>query len=113
MIEFIFERYNYWIIIFLMMIGLYITFQAGNMIKRMVGLSVFQTSVFLFYITLSKVRGGSAPILFGKDDPHAADHGGDHGGGHGDAAHGATHHAGDVDGPVGTGPDEMVRQEGC
>ena len=98
MIEFIFERYNYWIIIFLMMIGLYITFQAGNMIKRMVGLSVFQTSVFLFYITLSKVRGGSAPILFGKDDPHAADHGGDHGGGHGDAAHGATHHAGDVDG---------------
>ena len=48
MIEFIFERYNYWAIIILMMLGLYVTFQAGNMIKKMVGLSVFQTSVFCF-----------------------------------------------------------------
>lgn len=65
--EFILERYNYWMIIILMMIGLYITFQSGNMIKRLVGLSIFQTSVFLFYVTLSKVAGGTAPILFGKD----------------------------------------------
>ncbi len=88
MIEFIFERYNYWAIIFLMMIGLYVTFQSGNMIKRMVGLSVFQTAVFLFYITLSKISGGSAPIMFGKDYPKK--HGDDaHGAGHGaDAAHG-------------------------
>ncbi len=97
MIEFIFERYNYWAVIFLMMIGLYITFQAGNMIKRMVGLSVFQTSVFLFYITLGKVNGGSAPILFGKDDPHGAEHGAEHGAGHGDAAHGAVAHGGGAD----------------
>ena len=47
MAEFIFERYNYWAVIFLMMIGLYVTFQAGNMIKRLIGLSVFQTSVML------------------------------------------------------------------
>ena len=92
MAEFIFERYNYWAIILLMMVGLYVTFQAGNMIKRMVGLSVFQTSVFLFYVTLGKISGGSAPILFGRDYPK--DHGGhgegDHGGGHGaEAGHGA------------------------
>ena len=60
---------GYWIIISLMMTGLYITFAATNLIKRMVGLSVFQTSVFLFYITLSKVAGGTAPILYGKDYP--------------------------------------------
>ena len=91
MAEFIFERYNYWAIIILMMLGLYVTFQAGNMIKRLVGLSVFQTSVFLLYITLGKIAGGSAPILFGKDYPK--DYGDDHGGGHGDAAaHGAAGH---------------------
>lgn len=88
MAEFIFERYNYWAIILLMMLGLYVTFQAGNMIKRMVGLSVFQTSVFLFYITLGKITGGSAPILYGHDYPkaHGDGHGDDHGGDHGASA---------------------------
>ena len=84
MTEFIFERYNYWAIIFLMMIGLYVTFQAGNMIKRLVGLSVFQTSVCLFYVTMGKIYGGSAPIMYGEDMP-----GESHGEAHGaDAAHG-------------------------
>lgn len=76
MLEFILERANYWAIIGLMMIGLYITFASGNLIKRLVGLSLFQTSVFLFYVTLGKVAGGTAPILFGADTPY-------HGGGHG------------------------------
>lgn len=67
MLEFIAARGNYWLIIALMMTGLYITFEANNLIKRLVGLSVFQTSVFLFYITLSKVAGGTAPILMGGD----------------------------------------------
>ena len=67
MTEFILERINYWAIIALMMTGLYITFASTNMIKRMTGLSVFQTSVFLFYITLGKVSGGTAPILYGRD----------------------------------------------
>lgn len=67
MVEFILGRYNYWAIIALMMIGLYITYQSNNLVKKMVGLSIFQTSVFLFYITLGKVTGGTAPILFGRD----------------------------------------------
>lgn len=67
MLEFILARGSYLLVIALMMTGLYITFEAQNLIKRLVGLSVFQTSVFLFYITLSKVAGGTAPILFGKD----------------------------------------------
>lgn len=69
MVEFVLERANYWAIIGLMMVGLYITFAARNMIKRLVGLSLFQTSVFLFYVTLAVVAGGSAPILYGKDYP--------------------------------------------
>jgi len=92
MIEFILERANYWAIIGLMMMGLYITFASTNKIKRLVGLSVFQTSVFLFYITLGKVAGGTAPILFGRDLPK---HSEDHGGGH--AADGAHEAAGFTD----------------
>ena len=75
MLEFILERANYWAIIGLMMIGLYILFEASNMIKKLVGLSVFQTSIILFYITLSRIDGGTAPIFFGGD---AKGHGGDH-----------------------------------
>lgn len=85
MTEFILERANYWAVIALMMTGLYITFAATNMIKRLVGLSIFQTSVFLFYITLSKVSGGTAPIMFGRDLPKKG-HGGGHGEGYPDAA---------------------------
>ena len=59
MLEFLLERANYWAIIGLMMIGLYITFASGNLIKRIVGLSLFQTSVCLFYVTLGKVAGGT------------------------------------------------------
>ena len=54
-------------IIGLMMIGLYIAFAATNLIKRLVGLGLFQTSIILFYISLSRIDDGTAPILFGKD----------------------------------------------
>jgi len=59
--------YNYWVVIVLMMAGLYILIARYNLIKKMIGLSVFQTSIFYLYISLGKVSGGSAPILV--DDP--------------------------------------------
>ena len=55
--------FNYWIVVVLMMIGFYIVISHGNLIKKVVGLNVFQVSVFVFYISMSKVRGGTAPIL--------------------------------------------------
>jgi multicomponent Na+:H+ antiporter subunit C len=55
--------YNYWIVVVLMMIGLYIVIAHGNLIKKMVGLTIFQTSVFIFYISMAKADGGTAPIL--------------------------------------------------
>ena len=54
---------NYWIVIFFMMIGLYIVISHGNLIKKIVGLNIFQVSVFVLYISISKINGGSAPIL--------------------------------------------------
>lgn len=56
-------QYNYWIVVVLMMIGFFIVIAQGNLIKKVIGLNIFQTSVFIFYVSLGKVEGGSAPIL--------------------------------------------------
>jgi len=55
--------FNYWIVIFLMMAGFYIVIAHDNLVKKIVGLNVFQASVFLLYITFGKVNGGTAPII--------------------------------------------------
>jgi multicomponent Na+:H+ antiporter subunit C len=55
--------YNYWIVILLMMAGFYLVMASGNLIKKIVGLTIFQTSVFLLYISIGKVSGGTAPII--------------------------------------------------
>lgn len=73
--EFILDRAGYWAIIGLMMISLFIAFSAENLIKRLVGLSLFQTTICLFYIILAKVTGGTAPVLLKEDMPyHPAGH---------------------------------------
>lgn len=58
-----FALYNYWIVIILMMAGLYIMIARHNLVKKMIGLSIFQTSIFYLYISMGKVAGGTAPIL--------------------------------------------------
>jgi len=55
--------FNYWVVIVLMMIGLYIVIARGNLVKKIIGLNIFQTAVFIFYISAGKVSGGTAPIL--------------------------------------------------
>ena len=55
--------YNYWIVIVLMMTGFYIVIARRNLIKKIIGLNIFQTSVFILYITMGKVAGGTAPIV--------------------------------------------------
>jgi len=56
-------HYNYWITVFLMTAGLYIVIARGNLVKKLIGLSIFQTSVYLLYVAPSKVVGGTAPII--------------------------------------------------
>ena len=55
--------YNYWIVVFLMMAGFYIVIAHDNLVKKIIGLNVFQASVFILYITFGKVQGGTAPII--------------------------------------------------
>ena len=58
-------QWNYYLVIILMMLGFYAVIARGNMIKKMVGLNIFQTSVFMLYISMGKIDGGTAPILTG------------------------------------------------
>ena len=55
--------WNYWIVFILMMIGLFLVIGRKNLLKKIVGLTIFQTSVFLLYITFGKIKGGTPPIL--------------------------------------------------
>jgi len=57
------ELYNYWVVVVLMMAGFYIVIACGNLVKKMIGLNIFQTSVFILFISIGKIEGASAPIL--------------------------------------------------
>ena len=56
-------HYNYVVTIVLMVAGLYAVISRGNMVKKLVGLAIFQTAVYLLYITPGKILGGTPPIL--------------------------------------------------
>ena len=56
------SSYNYYVIIFLMISGLFIVVSRGNMVKKLVGLALFQTSVYILYISPGKILNGTAPI---------------------------------------------------
>jgi multicomponent Na+:H+ antiporter subunit C len=56
--------YNYWVYILLMMIGLYAVMAKNNLVKKVIGLGIFQTAVFLFYISMSMVDDGTVPIVW-------------------------------------------------
>jgi multicomponent Na+:H+ antiporter subunit C len=58
-----FGAFSYMITVFLMVAGLYVVIARNNLIKKLVGLSIFQTAVYLLYIAPGKLIGGSAPIV--------------------------------------------------
>lgn len=55
--------YHYWVFAVLLMIGFYAVIAKPNLIKKLIGLTIFQSAVFLLYITMGKVDGGTAPIF--------------------------------------------------
>ena len=58
-----FGLFNYWVVIVLMMIGFYTVISHDNLVKKLIGLNLFQTAVFVFYISMGKIAGSTAPIL--------------------------------------------------
>jgi multicomponent Na+:H+ antiporter subunit C len=66
--EFALGHMNYWLFVILMMTGLYIVVARGNLLKKIVGLNLFQVAVFMLYISMGKISGGTAPILIDNPD---------------------------------------------
>jgi len=64
MLELILGKFHYLVAIALTMIGFYAMIAKSNLIKKIVGMNIFQTAVFLMYIAIGKVRGGTAPIVW-------------------------------------------------
>ena len=63
MLELILKNYNYYIGIVLMMIGLWAMISKNNLIKKLIGMSIFQTSIILFYLSTGAKTGSTIPIL--------------------------------------------------
>ena len=64
MIDFIVGHYNYWMYVGLMMIGFYAMMAKKNLVKKVIGMNIFQSAIILFYISTSVKRGGvTIPIL--------------------------------------------------
>ena len=55
--------FNYWVVVVLMMIGLYIVITHNNLVKKLIGINIFQTSIFILFISMGKISDGTAPIL--------------------------------------------------
>ena len=56
-------HFNYWVVIVLIMTGLYVVMAQTNLVKKVLGLNIFQVAVFILYISVGKLAGGTAPIL--------------------------------------------------
>jgi len=56
-------KYNFWLYIILMMIGLYAMIAKNNLVKKLVGMNIFQTAIILFYVSIGSEKGGSIPII--------------------------------------------------
>ncbi len=59
----LYAHYNYWVVVALMMTGLFVVMANTNMVKKVIGLNIFQTAVFILYISFGNLTGGTAPIL--------------------------------------------------
>ncbi|HHL21632.1 MAG TPA: Na+/H+ antiporter subunit C [Aliiroseovarius sp.] len=70
-VTFLVGHANYWLFVFLMMTGFYIVVAKGNLVKKVIGLNMFQSAVIMLYISMGKVAGGTAPIfpIDGRIDP--------------------------------------------
>ena len=71
--EFIMGHYNYWMYVALMMIGFYAMMAKRNLIKKIIGMNIFQSAIIFFYISTSVKKGGTVPIL-GHGPGHSGQH---------------------------------------
>ncbi|SVC98343.1 uncharacterized protein METZ01_LOCUS351197, partial [marine metagenome] len=68
--ELLVERFNYCVYVVLLLIGLYAMIAKNNLIKKLIGMSIFQTAIILFYVSIGVKEGGTIPIYTAEHDPH-------------------------------------------
>ncbi len=73
MIDSMMSKYNYWMYIVLMMIGFYAMIGKKNLVKKLIGMNIFQTAIILYYISIGVKKGGTVPVLM-EGLPRAADY---------------------------------------
>ena len=61
--DFIISKYNYWMYIILMMIGFYAMIAKNNLIKKVIGMNIFQTAIILFFVSTASKKGATIPII--------------------------------------------------
>lgn len=66
------SKYNYWAVIILMMIGLYAMIGKNNLVKKIIGMNIFQTAIILFYVSMGVKKNATIPIL--EHHPGAQEH---------------------------------------
>lgn len=91
-LELVQDYANYWAYIVLMMIGMFAMISKNNLIKKLIGMVIFQSAIILFYVSTGVKEGANIPIL-SHDEVHPAHHGDDHAGDSHDAPHDKPHHA--------------------
>lgn len=72
MMEFIIAKYNYWLYIVLMMIGFYAMIAKKNLVKKLVGMNIFQTAIILYFVSTAVKKGTTIPIIMHKEAIDAA-----------------------------------------
>jgi len=78
MIEIFIAKYNYWAYIILMMIGMYAMITKNNLVKKIIGMNIFQTAIILFYISTAAKKDATIPIIMhGHGGAHQAVHAAD------------------------------------
>ncbi len=65
----IIAKYNYWAVIVLLMVGLYAMITKKNLVKKIIGMNIFQTAIILFYVSIGAKKGATIPIIM-----HGPDH---------------------------------------
>ena len=88
LLEAISTKFNYWIYVIIMMIGLYAMISKNNLVKKLIGMSIFQTAIILFYVSIGVKEGATIPILY-HDQVHPSHTDSHHGA---DTGHGTDHH---------------------
>lgn len=72
MIELLLTRYNYVAVVLLLGIGLYMIIESTNLVKKVIGMNVFQVAIFLFFVTSGYVTGSRPPVVGHHEGPFAS-----------------------------------------